>query len=41
MRRYNRLSNYTEFNLEPKSEEGLERIFGQYRKRQESAKQEQ
>ena len=40
MRRYNRLSNHKEFNLEPKSEEGLDKIFEQYRKRQESAKQE-
>ena len=40
MRRYNRLCSYKEFNLEPKSEEELEKIFQEYRRRQESAKQE-
>lgn len=39
MRRYSRLSNYKEFGLEPKSEDELERIFEQYREKQESAKE--
>lgn len=35
MRRYNKLSKYKIFNLEPKSQDGLNSIFEEYRRKQE------
>ena len=36
MRRYNKLSKYKDFNLEPKSQDELNSIFEEYRRRQEN-----